>query len=80
MTDNLAWRKARASGGQGGNCIETATLPDGSHLLRDSKNPDGARLPVTAEHWRAFIGCAKSSRTLDIPALASSVLEGTHRS
>jgi Domain of unknown function (DUF397) len=44
MIDNhaLAWRRSSYSGGgsaSGGNCVETATLPDGRIAVRDSKNP-----------------------------------------
>jgi hypothetical protein len=56
----LRWRKASASGANGGNCIEVATLPSGSHLVRDSKDPDGPRLPVNSGHWRAFVRQART--------------------
>ncbi|OLF07130.1 hypothetical protein BLA60_28370 [Actinophytocola xinjiangensis] len=34
------WRKASASGGEGGQCVELANVG----AVRDSKNPDGPRL------------------------------------
>lgn len=66
MSETLKWVKARASGGQGGNCVETATLPDTTRLVRDSKDPDGPRLAVTAGTWREFMANAKSGK-LDLP-------------
>jgi hypothetical protein len=61
MSDELNWRKASLSGSQGGNCVEVAELPDGNRLVRDSKRPDDARLPVSAANWRAFIAAVAAS-------------------
>lgn len=51
------WRKSRRSGGggaQGGQeCVEIARIGDGV-AVRDSKDPDGARLLLSATHWRAL--------------------------
>jgi hypothetical protein len=55
----LIWRKGSRSGGgsNGSNCVEVATVP-GRVLVRDSKDPDGGRLDVTAGAWTAFLaGC-----------------------
>ncbi|RAY15534.1 DUF397 domain-containing protein [Actinomadura craniellae] len=38
-----AWRKARRSMAQGGDCVEIARF-SGSFGLRDSKNPDAGHL------------------------------------
>ena len=47
------WRKSsRSTGGQ--DCVEVAQTGT-SCLIRDSKNPDGARLAVTPQEWAAFI-------------------------
>jgi len=47
------WRKSsRSTGGQ--DCIEVAQTQE-SCLVRDSKNPDGARLAVRPQTWAAFI-------------------------
>ena len=62
MSDGLRWVKAKKSGGSGGNCVEVATLPDSTRLVRDSKNPDGPRLTVTAAGWRAFTDAVKQGR------------------
>ena len=40
---------------QSGNCVEVArNLPE-LVAVRDSKEPDGAKLMVTPETWRVFI-------------------------
>jgi len=57
--DRLPWRKSSFSGSNGGACVEVAQLPDGGRAVRDSKNPDGARLAFTPDEWRAFIAGAK---------------------
>jgi hypothetical protein len=49
------WRKASASNGSSGNCVELAKLPTGMIAVRDSKNPDGPRLLFTDGEWRAFV-------------------------
>jgi hypothetical protein len=53
--DRLQWRKSSYSGGNGGACVEIAVLPDGGRAVRDSKNPDGARLLCPTDEWRAFL-------------------------
>ena len=57
--DRLQWRKSSFSGSNGGACVEVAELPDGGRAVRDSKNPDGARLAFTAGEWAAFVAGAK---------------------
>lgn len=61
MTDlsSAIWRKSSRSGGNGGNCVEVATLPDGGRAIRDSKDPNGPALIFTAAEWRAFIAGAQ---------------------
>ncbi|TDE56839.1 DUF397 domain-containing protein [Nonomuraea mesophila] len=48
------WRKALASGGTGGNCVEVAPLSGGRVAVRDSKNRGGPALTFTAAEWAAF--------------------------
>ncbi len=48
------WRKSSYSS-QSGNCVEVARNLPGLVAVRDSKEPDGARLVVSAEAWRVFI-------------------------
>ena len=47
------WRKSSRSTG-GNDCVEVAQTGT-SCLIRDSKNPDGARLAVRPQAWAAFI-------------------------
>lgn len=56
---NVVWRKASYSNTQGGNCVEVATLADGSRAVRDSKNPSGPSLVFTPSEWAAFIAGVK---------------------
>jgi hypothetical protein len=49
------WRKSSYSS-QSGNCVEVARKPPWLVAVRDSKEPDGAKLLVSHEAWRAFIG------------------------
>lgn len=55
MSENLVWRKASYSSGQGGNCVEIAALPNGGRAVRDSKNPDGDMLLLTSKEWAELI-------------------------
>jgi len=51
---SLNWRKPSRSGANGDNCVEVAT--DGDRVLvRDSKQPHGPVLAVTAAEWRTFL-------------------------
>ena len=47
------WRKARRSGGNGGECVEVAGLP-GTVAVRDSKDPHGPKLAFSRDAWRTF--------------------------
>ena len=51
------WRKSSHSTG-GNDCVEVAQAGT-SCLVRDSKNPDGARLAVRPKAWAAFTGDIK---------------------
>jgi hypothetical protein len=37
-----------------GNCVEVAAMPGAMIAVRDSKNPHGPVLTLTAGQWRAF--------------------------
>jgi hypothetical protein len=52
------WRKSSRSGNNGGDCVEVANL-DHIVAVRDSKNPDGAKLALTRADWRALIACVQ---------------------
>ena len=54
MSDGLKWVKAQRSGSSGGNCVEVATLPDRTRLVRDLQAPGRHRLSVPASAWRSF--------------------------
>jgi hypothetical protein len=38
------------------NCVEVASLPDGSVGVRHSQNPEGPVLQFTGDEWQAFVG------------------------
>ena len=48
------WRKSSYSS-QSGNCVEVSCNLPGLVAVRDSKEPDGAKLVVPRETWRGFI-------------------------
>ena len=48
------WHKSSYSS-QDGNCVEVARNLPGLVAVRDSKAPDGAKLMVPREAWRAFL-------------------------
>jgi hypothetical protein len=50
--NDLNWVKSSYSTATSGNCVEVAALPDGGRAVRDSKNPDGPVLLLTADQWR----------------------------
>jgi hypothetical protein len=52
------WRTSSYSQ-SGGECVQTAVLPDGHVALRHSRDPDGSVLIYTPREWDAFIKGAK---------------------
>ena len=50
--NDLKWVKSSYSTATSGNCVEIAVLPDGGRAVRDSKDPGGAVLLLTAGQWR----------------------------
>ncbi|MFF8989287.1 DUF397 domain-containing protein [Streptomyces sp. NPDC014983] len=52
-----AWMKSSYSTGNGGECVEVATIP-GTVLVRDSKRPAAARLVIGSEAWDGFVRMA----------------------
>ncbi len=63
--NNVTWRKASHSGGNGGACIEVASTGKAHVAIRDSKDPKGPKLAFTPPMWQAFIQRV-SSRTLSV--------------
>ncbi|TDD69797.1 DUF397 domain-containing protein [Actinomadura darangshiensis] len=57
---DVQWRKSTRSGGQGGNCVEVAGMAP-AIAVRDSKDPEGARLAFGATEWRVFARRVKAS-------------------
>ena len=58
------WRKSSYSG-QSGNCVEVARNLPGLVAIRDSKQPEGAKLVVSRETWRGFISSIWPDRAAD---------------
>lgn len=56
MSDQLKWFKSSYSDDEGADCVEVALF--GTIHIRDSKNPSGPQLTVTASAWAAFISAA----------------------
>jgi hypothetical protein len=54
MSD-LAWRKSSHSGGQSADCVEIAALGNGARAVRDSKDPGGPVLVLSAPQWAALL-------------------------
>lgn len=48
------WRKSSFSNGNGGDCVQVASLPGGGRAVRDSKDRQGPVLRFTASEWAAF--------------------------
>jgi hypothetical protein len=55
----LVWRKSRASGVNGGACVEVAFLGQ-SVLIRDSRNKSSPPLMISVQEWRTFLGRMKA--------------------
>jgi Domain of unknown function (DUF397) len=53
------WRKSSYSS-QSGNCVEVARNLPGLVAVRDSKDPERAKLAVSRKAWRLFIKSARA--------------------
>ncbi|MBQ0828586.1 DUF397 domain-containing protein [Streptomyces tagetis] len=58
---SVAWRKSSYSNDDGGDCVEVADHLPGVVPVRDSKNPQGPVLLITARAWAPFLSGLKSS-------------------
>ncbi|TDC69147.1 DUF397 domain-containing protein [Actinomadura sp. GC306] len=56
--DLIKWRKARQSDSQGGACVEVAQVYQ-AVAVRDSKDPDGPKLLLTPNAFRAVLNDLK---------------------
>ena len=43
-----------------GNCVEVASLPDGTIGVRNSRDSEGPVLRFTSDEWHAFLGGAQN--------------------
>ncbi|MFJ3142695.1 DUF397 domain-containing protein [Streptomyces halstedii] len=55
VTGTATWRKSSHSGTNGGECVEVANGCPASVPVRDSKNPGGPVLVLSADAWQAFV-------------------------
>ncbi|HJD82898.1 DUF397 domain-containing protein [Kitasatospora aureofaciens] len=60
------WRKSSFSG-ETGACVEVAAGFPGMLPVRDSKDPQGPSLLVTADAWTAFIAAVRAGELPDQP-------------
>jgi hypothetical protein len=56
----LTWRKASRSNA-GNDCVEIARTTAG-YLIRDSKDPNGPRLPLDTPTWAGLIDDVKNGK------------------
>jgi len=62
MALTTTWKKSSFSDPNGGNCVE-AQQPSGEAVqVRDSKNPGGPVLSVTAAAWMSFIAGVRDAQ------------------
>ncbi|MCW2873457.1 DUF397 domain-containing protein [Actinacidiphila oryziradicis] len=72
QTDPLAdarWRKSSFSGGggeTGGDCVETAALPDGRIAVRNSKHPEAGTVFFTRTEIAAWLKGVKAGEFDDL--------------
>jgi hypothetical protein len=56
----ITWRTSSYSGNNGANCVEVGDAAAHLIAVRDSKDPDGARLAFGREAWEAFAASLKA--------------------
>ena len=56
------WRKSSYSGSNGGQCVEVARNLPAIVAVRDSKDPEGARLIMPPAAWAAFVDRVQRER------------------
>lgn len=61
---SVRWVKSSYSSGDGGQCIEWApehAAEIGDYLVRDSKDPEGPHLTLTAGQWAGLVTFARKN-------------------
>ncbi|MFG1808781.1 DUF397 domain-containing protein [Streptomyces sp. NPDC049040] len=53
------WTKSSYSGSNNNDCVEVAAS-SGAILVRDSKDPEGARFSFSTEAWASFLAYAST--------------------
>ncbi|WBC13064.1 DUF397 domain-containing protein [Micromonospora sp. WMMA1998] len=61
-SDEPCWRTSSRSTDSGGNCVEVADNVPGVVLVRDSKDPSGPTLTLTADTWRSLVAHLRRAR------------------
>lgn len=56
------WRKSSRSNGSGGECVEASPTVR-QVAVRDSKDPDGGQLRVSANAWKSFARRVRTSNS-----------------
>ncbi|MFF4605414.1 DUF397 domain-containing protein [Streptomyces sp. NPDC001339] len=59
---NATWRKSSYSNTENAGCVEVADGSPSIVPVRDSKNPHGPTLAISAPAWTAFVEAIKSGR------------------
>ena len=59
-SSRLIWRKASYSGTNGGGCVEVARNLPNVVAVRDSKDPNGPALILSADQWADFVARIRS--------------------
>ena len=54
------WRKSSYSSNNGGNCVEVARNLPKIVAVRDSKDPSGPALILSADQWAGFVARIRS--------------------
>jgi hypothetical protein len=54
------WRKSSYSSNNGGNCVEVARNLPTIVAVRDSKDPSGPALILSADQWAGFVARIRS--------------------
>jgi Domain of unknown function (DUF397) len=58
QTMSAPWRKSSYSSANGGQCVETGSVP-GAVLVRDTTDRDGGTLAFSADAWASFVNGIK---------------------